>query len=250
MARTICLESVNVQLQTILSAEGAGQSATGTCADNAGNTSDATVSGINIDKTAPAITINGVSNAGQYTLGEVPVASCTAADDLSGIASACAISISGGNANGVGLYTFTAAAADKAGNTATVTGSYSVIYAWVGFLQPINDTAHQIGLATSIFKGGSTVPVKFQLKDAYGKSYQSVTAPIWLTPAKGSPTTAAIDEIAYSLAANAGSQYRWDAAAQQYIYNWSTKGLSSGYYYRIGVTLDDGQTYYVNIGLR
>ena len=36
----------------------------------------------------------------------------------------------------------------------------------------------------------------------------------------------------------------------QYIYNWSTKGLAAGFYYRIGVRLDDGATYTVNIGLK
>ncbi|MDX6295697.1 MAG: hypothetical protein QOH50_4772, partial [Kribbellaceae bacterium] len=46
--------------------------------------------------------------------------------------------------------------------------------------------------------------------------------------------------------ADSGSTYRSDG--QQYIYNWKTG--TGGYYYRIGVTLDDGQSYYVNIGLR
>ena len=35
-----------------------------------------------------------------------------------------------------------------------------------------------------------------------------------------------------------------------YQYNWSTKGLQAGYYYRIGAKLDDGTTEYVYIGLR
>jgi hypothetical protein len=34
------------------------------------------------------------------------------------------------------------------------------------------------------------------------------------------------------------------------MYNWSTKNLPAGYYYRIGVRLDDGTTYTVNVGLR
>lgn len=61
---------------------------------------------------------------------------------------------------------------------------------------------------------------------------------------------AAVDERVYTLSATRGSTYRWDATAQQYIYNWGTNGVAGGYYYRIGVTLNDGQTYYVNIGLR
>jgi large repetitive protein len=34
-----------------------------------------------------------------------------------------------------------------------------------------------------------------------------------------------------------------------FLYNWSTYGFATGDYWRIGVTLEDGQTYYVNIGL-
>jgi hypothetical protein len=54
----------------------------------------------------------------------------------------------------------------------------------------------------------------------------------------------------YSDSPTSGGTYRYDATAQQYIYNWGTPKNSAGYYWRVGVTLDDGQTYYVNIGLR
>jgi TRAP-type uncharacterized transport system substrate-binding protein len=40
-----------------------------------------------------------------------------------------------------------------------------------------------------------------------------------------------------------------DTTAQQYIYNWKTP-TAGGRYYQIGVKLDDGQTCFVNIGLR
>ncbi len=52
----------------------------------------------------------------------------------------------------------------------------------------------------------------------------------------------------YSASADSGSTYRYDATAQQYIYNWKTG--TGGSYWRIGVRLDDGQTYFVNVGLR
>ena len=42
--------------------------------------------------------------------------------------------------------------------------------------------------------------------------------------------------------------YYWDG--QQYHYNWSTKGFAAGYFWRIGVMLNDGQTYFVYIGLK
>ncbi len=234
--------------------EGAGQSYTGTATDNAGNSATATVADVNIDMTAPDITLGGITDGGTYTLGAVPTATCNATDALSGLDGECSVSVTGGNANGVGTFSFTATATDKADNTATVTGSYRVIYRFDGFMQPINDTNHPdvcgANCVPSMFKGGSTVPVKFQLKTADGTIVQAGSLPQWLTPQRGSPTIDPIDEDVYSDPATSGATFRWDSTAQQYIYTWSTKGASSGYYYRISVLLDDGQTYMVNVGLR
>jgi len=205
------------------------------------------VSGITIDNENPTVTSINVAN-GSYTVGAVPAATCAATDSFSGVAT-CKVTVTGGNANGVGSFTYTAAATDRAGNTSAVlAGTYAVSYRFDGFLQPINDTAHQVGTSTSIFKAGSTVPVKFQLKNAAGQVVQAAAAPIWLTPVKGSPMTAPVDESLYSASPDSGTTYRLDGAAQQYIYNWKTG--TGGNYWRIGVKFDDGQTYYVNIGLR
>jgi hypothetical protein len=42
---------------------------------------------------------------------------------------------------------------------------------------------------------------------------------------------------------------RIGSPGQQYQCNWSTKAVATGYYYRLGVELDDGQVD-VNLGLR
>jgi hypothetical protein len=236
-----------------LSTNGSGQSVVRSVTDVAGNSASATVSGINIDATKPTINSVSVANGAVFTLGDPAAPSgtptCTATDTGSGVAS-CNVAVTGGQPNGVGTFSFTATATDNAGNTSTQSGSYKVVYGWPGFLQPINDTAHQIGTSTSVFKAGSTVPVKFQLLRADGSIAAPSTTPSWITPLKGSAMTASIDETVYTDAPTSGSTYRYDATAQQWIYNWSTKGLQAGYFYRIGVTLDDGQTYYVSIGLR
>ncbi|RYU09636.1 OmpL47-type beta-barrel domain-containing protein [Nocardioides iriomotensis] len=233
----------------VLTANGASNFASGTMTDVAGNTADTSVAGIKIDQEKPTLTTAGVNvQGGTYTVGQVPAATCTATDSYSGVAS-CTVTVTGGNANGVGEYAYSATAKDQAGNATTITGTYKVIYRFDGFLQPINDTAHQVGTLTSIFKAGSTVPVKFQLKKADGTVVQATSAPKWLTPVKGSAMTAPVDETAYAITGDSGSTYRWDASAQQYIYNWKTDS-KGGNYWRIGVTFDDGQTYYVNIGLR
>jgi hypothetical protein len=233
----------------VLATNGASNSVTRSATDNAGNTASATVSGIKIDQERPTLTAADVNVAGAtYTLGAVPSASCNATDAVSGVDS-CRVSVTGGSANGVGGFAYTAVATDRAGNTTTVSGTYTVKYRFDGFLQPINDTAHQIGVATSVFKAGSTVPVKFQLKRDDGTVVASPNAPVWLTPVKGSATSAAVDETVYTASADSGSTYRYDASAQQYLYNWKSTS-AGGNYWRIGVRLDDGQTYYVNIGLR
>jgi hypothetical protein len=127
--------------------------------------------------------------------------------------------------------------------------TFPVTYRWDGFLQPINDPAHQIGQNASVF-GGSTIPVKFQLKSTDGVLVQSSTTPIWLTPQKGTPMAASIGESVYTGSGTSGTVYKWDSTAQQYIYNWNTKSLATGYWYQIYAKLDDGNTYSVTVGLR
>jgi len=222
--------------------------ASGTATDNAGNSASVSFSPIKIDKTAPTFAAS-VSPNPVYLNGSA-TATAGAVDNGSGIATqSCGTVLT----NTVGTKTVTCTATDKAGNTATTTVAYKVIYRFDGFLQPINDTAHTqicgLPCPVSIFKGGSSVPVKFQLKDANGNVVQSVTLPTWVTPQKGNAITSSIDEALYSDAATGGNNYSPNSSGT-YSYNWSSKGYASGYYWRIGVTLDDGQTYYVIIGLR
>jgi hypothetical protein len=238
------------QQPTTLTADTASTTVTATAMDGAGNTSTTSVGPIRIDTTPPSLAVRGVSNGARYTLGAVPSASCAATDALSGLAGPCAVSL--GTAGGVGTFTYTASAMDKAGNAGTVTGTYTVVYGFgsVFFLQPINDTAHQVGLATSVFKAGQTVPVKFQLLNSAGQPVPAASAPIWEIPAKGSTTSVAVNEAAYTTSGDSSAAFRWDPTGQQYIYNWNTDKSQAGSYWRIGARLDDGTTQFVNIGLK
>jgi hypothetical protein len=101
----------------VVSDEGQDQSASGTAVDNAGNSTTATVAGINIDRTDPHIasTVTGTRGAtGWYTTPPAIQFACT--DSLSGIAECPAdanVTSEGANQTIVGNVT------DKAGNTAT-----------------------------------------------------------------------------------------------------------------------------------
>jgi len=63
--------------------------------------------------------------------------------------------------------------------------------------------------------------------------------------------SASVSEPTYNLSDTSGDSYRWDATGEQYIYNWNTKGtFISGRLYKISVELDDGNTYFVTVGLK
>jgi hypothetical protein len=125
-----------------------------------------------------------------------------------------------------------------------------VSYVWDRFLQPINDTAHQVAADRSVFKAGSTVPVKFQLELADGTPVQSAVPPVFLTPEKGAAMSADVDESLYSATGTPGNEFRYDPVGAQYVYNWKTSSKDAGYWWRIGALLPDGSKHYVTIGLR
>lgn len=112
-----------------LAGEGAGQSVSGTCTDVAGNVSaPAAVTGINIDRTPPQITITTPPNGASYTASSSVAANYGCSDALSGVAG-CAGPVANGAAidtSGSGGKSFNVAATDRAGNTATGGTTYTV----------------------------------------------------------------------------------------------------------------------------
>jgi len=105
---------------TTLSAEAAGQSVTGTCTDSAGNSASATVSGINIDKTAPATTATATPST--WTNGSVTVHFAAAADSGSPITCDSDVVVT---TEGV-TTTVTGACTDAAGNSASASATASI----------------------------------------------------------------------------------------------------------------------------
>jgi hypothetical protein len=192
--------------------EGADKSATGTATDWAGNTATSTASGIDIDKTAPQVDLVG-GPTGDYYFGNDPAApTCEATDALSGIAS-CVIS---GGGSSVGEHSYTATATDKAGNEAAATLNYTVL-AWTtkGFYSPVD-----MGGVVNTVKGGSTVPLKFEL-------FAGTTEKTTVDAIKSFTTTkvnclsgAEADEI--EILSTGGTSLRYDTTGGQFIQNWKT----------------------------
>lgn len=127
-----------------------------------------------------------------------------------------------------------------------IAGTLTITYNFSGFLKPINDPTTN----PSVFKAGSTVPVKFQLLDADGESIRSATPPEWLPPVKGDPLTAKKNEKKRHRKATIGEQYEWKPKQELYQYNWNTKGYEPGYWYEVSAKLDDGTIKSIMIGLK
>ena len=131
--------------------------------------------------------------------------------------------------------------------TSTLTTTASIGYQWDGFLQPINDTAHQVGVTQSKFKLGQTIPAKFVIRNAAGTTIQQSSNPTFTRTGNlgGCDINAAPDALE-TVTPDGLPIYKWDGA--QYHYNWSTKGLTGGRY-RIYANLLDGTQRFVDICL-
>jgi len=122
-------------------------------------------------------------------------------------------------------------AADKAGNTATQSVSYSVQYAFFGFLPPLS--------LLKDFKVGSAIPIIFWLTDGCWHFIGNARAEIWLQQYSGDqPVGALIPGKAKGQSAS-GNLFKYNKTLKAYHFNLDTKDLALGEW-QIIVRLDDG----------
>jgi hypothetical protein len=126
--------------------------------DIKGNISDARTAVFYVDATppslAPTVSPNPVLLHGAAT------ASPNAVDNNSGIASASCDPI---DTSSVGLKSVTCTATDNAGNTASATAAYNVIYGFSSFGRPVDNPP-----AFNVANAGQAVPLVWQIVDAAG----------------------------------------------------------------------------------
>ena len=205
----------------LVATEGSHQQATGTCADVAGNTASSTDGDVNLDKTNPLLNVSGAADGATFNVCSLPARPAFAPSDaLSGVDTQSDSWVKPTTTSGVGTYTYTATATDKAGNMATQSRTYTDTYGTaavtaVPFLQPINQDG------SSRFKLGSTIPVKFQAMCS-GAPVSAVVAKMYVKQGDSQPDPGT-DEAISTSAATTGNLFRYDGSGQQYIFNLSTK---------------------------
>jgi hypothetical protein len=240
----------------------------GTVTDLAGNAADSVNSGpFKIDYTnpalAPVVSPNPVQLNGSATV------DAKATDGTSGVDTA-SVSCGSVAASSVGAKSVSCSAADNAGNTNSASANYSVVYGagFGGILQPINGglttslTTNQSDAAfgddNSRVKLGSTVPVKFQLKDANQALVTDAIARLHVRKLDSTPD-AGVDETLPLVNSTTGNQFRYDATSGQYIFNLSTKNVHTNPNgttvtftqgtYNLAVLLEDGTLRSLNFNI-
>jgi hypothetical protein len=165
------------------------------------------------DTVDPAITITSPTSTA-YLLNQSIGASYACTD--AGGPPTCVGSVANGaqiDTASVGSKTFTVNAEDNAGNTASATVSYSVQAGFVGFQQPVDNSA------VNVANAGKTIPVKWRIVDANGApvtTWPSVTVTATSLSCSLGSTPDLIEEYA------AGASGLQNLGNGYYQFNWAT----------------------------
>jgi hypothetical protein len=126
-----------------LSRSGAAQHVSRTVSTVDDGTATTTVRGINIDRTAPSVTVRGVKNHGVYRGGSHHVR-CKAHDAQSGVVR-CSVRTTAGRH---GLTRYTATAVNRAGLKTSTHGSYRTLRIWISKVAYTPATGFQLKVGT------------------------------------------------------------------------------------------------------
>lgn len=209
-----------------------------TAEDASGNTSIASFVVTVVDTTAPLLAVPGDLTRTATSAAGAPVDFTATATDLvdGAVIALCRVGdtvVTSGATFAPGTSTVVCTATDAAGNVATATFAVTVSFAWNGFFAPVD-----MGGVLNTIKGGSSVPLKWSITDGSGGHVSSLAVVSAVRQARITCATNAVtDDI--EAPTSGATVLRYDATANQYVYNWqSPKG--AGVCYRLTVTLTDG----------
>lgn len=204
--------------------------------DRVGHESADTQLALQVDAQRPSLTLDCPASV---TLGATARVTVTASDAESGLAQDPSGTVVLDTST-VGARVVERTATDRVGHVRTERCEVPVRYAYSGLLQPVNPDG------SSVFKLGSTVPVKFDLADAAGKAITNAAATIELAKVSTAVDGTVIEEVVAATPTNGKAFVYTDG---HYQYNLATKPLSTGTW-QVRIALDDGAIHRTRISLR
>lgn len=212
--------------------------------DNAGNTEESQTLTVRLDKTTPEATIVSPADGAEYRLDETIAADYACSDSGSGVHSCVGPVPDGSDMDtaSVGHKTFTVEVTDRAGNVASESHTYAVVYDFDGFFRPVANPD-----VLNRARAGRAIPVKFSLNgdqgvDVFADRYpKSRRIHCRLTAPRGKMRQT-------ETAGRSGLSY--DAVLDQYTYVWKTKRAWAGTCRRLVVKLNDGTVHRANFKFR
>ena len=203
--------------------------------DRAANVEATHTGYVNIDTTAPTVTIQAPASGATYLLNQPVTAGWTATDALSGIATSTSTPVANGAAlptSTFGSKSFSVTATDAAGNSRTRSVTYSVPFASTG-LTGINADG------SSAFALGAVVPLRFALTGSNGGAYTRSLRPRLYVAQRQTDGTWGTEVAAVASPTVSGGNRFTYAGGGVYAFNLSTSVLSTGSW-RLRVDLGGG----------
>ncbi len=165
-----------------------------------------------VDTAAPEVIVDAPRPDGVYLLNEV-VAPRFACSDAGGVATCSAPSV---DTSTVGPHTYNVVGTDLSGASTPHVVPYVVHFAFDGFKQPVENAK------LNVAKAGSTIPLKWQLRDAAGAFQRDLNSVTSITSRANKCPAAATDPLPDQVTENV-TALRYDATAEQFIFNLKTQ---------------------------
>ena len=205
-----------------------------------------TIDFIGGDTNAPSVTITTPADGASFLLGASVPSDYGCVDEAGGSGLATCVGTVGKGLGvdtfTVGPHTFVVTGTDNAGNSATVSNDYIVVWGFGGFLQPVDARP-----TLNALKAGAAVPVKFSLGGDRGLSIFAAGYPkSQLIPCD---SAADLDGIEQTVSAG-GSSLAYDATSDTYTYVWKTDKAWVGACRQLVLGFADGSIQRANFKLK
>lgn len=136
-------------------------------------------------------------------------------------------------------------ATDASGNAVTCIQSVTLRYNFSGFFSPV-DMPDVVNMA----KAGSTIPVRWRLTDFAGGYVTDVATVVGITSFRTNCSSSALSDEIETTVASGGTALRYDAVAQQFVYNWATMKSWLGTCRTLVLALNDGTIHMAHFKFR